>query len=85
MRFTVIAYNIMRIFEEKYKVKNPERMHPSDKKHNESLEKNRILPETKAASLTHYFFILELRAYAHSPLAPYRCNNDRKVGYGHYS
>jgi IS4 transposase len=32
MRFTAMAYNIMRIFEEISKAKNPDRIHPSDKK-----------------------------------------------------
>jgi hypothetical protein len=45
MRFTAMAYNIMRIFEETSKAKNPDRIHPSDKKYNEALKKDRQLPE----------------------------------------
>jgi hypothetical protein len=35
----------MRIFEETSKAKNPDRIHPSDKKYNEALKKDRQLPE----------------------------------------
>jgi hypothetical protein len=39
MSFIAMAYNIMRIFEEISKVKNPDRIHPSGKKYNEALKK----------------------------------------------
>jgi IS4 transposase len=43
MRFTAMAYNIMRIFEEISKAKNPDRIHPSDKKYNEALKKRQSI------------------------------------------
>ena len=39
MRFTAMAYNIMRVFEETSKANKPECIHPSDKKYNEDLAK----------------------------------------------
>ncbi|MGK0440785.1 MAG: hypothetical protein ACJA0N_000580 [Pseudohongiellaceae bacterium] len=61
MRFTAMAYNIMRIFEEESKAKIPERIHPSDKKITNLSKKDRIFPRKKAALLTHYFFMSALR------------------------
>ena len=56
MRFTAMAYNIMRIFEEESKAKNPERIHPSDKKYNESLEKRQNISREKGCFVNPLFF-----------------------------
>ncbi len=39
MRFTSMTYNLMRVFEEVSKTQDPERIHPSDKKYTQALEK----------------------------------------------
>ena len=39
MRLTAMTYNFMRVFEETSKRQSPERIHPSDKKYTEALEK----------------------------------------------
>jgi len=70
MPFTAMAYNIMRIFEEISKAKNPECIQPSDKNTMKLSIKDRRLLEEKGDLLTHYFFMLELRAYANSQFAP---------------
>jgi hypothetical protein len=44
--FYCMAYNIMRIFEEISKAKNPDRIHPSDRNTMKRLIKDRQLPET---------------------------------------
>jgi hypothetical protein len=56
MRFTTMAYNIMRVFEEVSKAKNPERIHPSDKKYNESLEKRQTISREKGSFVNPLFF-----------------------------
>jgi hypothetical protein len=56
MRFTTMAYNIMRVFEEVSKAKNPERIHPSDKKYNESLEKRQAISQEKGSFVNPLFF-----------------------------
>jgi len=56
MRFTAMAYNIMRIFEEESKAKNPERIHPSDKKYNASLEKRQNISREKGGFVNPIFF-----------------------------
>jgi len=47
MRFTAMAYNITRVFEEESKAKNPELIHPSDKKYNKSLDKRQDIAREK--------------------------------------
>ena len=56
MRFTAMAYNIMRIFEEISKAKNPERIHPSDKKYNEALDKREKIAQEKGRFVNPLFF-----------------------------
>ncbi len=56
MRFTAMAYNIMRIFEETSKAKNPERIHPSDKKYNEALDKREKIAQEKGRFVNPLFF-----------------------------
>jgi hypothetical protein len=56
MRFTAMAYNIMRIFEEVSKAKNPERIHPSDKKYNKALEKRQNISREKGCFVNPLFF-----------------------------
>jgi integrase len=56
MRFTVKAYNIMRIFEEISKAKNPDRIHPSDKKYNEALKKRQAIAGEKGGFVNPLFF-----------------------------
>jgi hypothetical protein len=56
MRFTAMAYNIMRIFEEISKAKNPERIHPSDKKYNEALNKRQAIAQEKGGFVNPLFF-----------------------------
>jgi len=56
MRFTAMAYNIMRTFEEISKAQNPERIHPSDKKYNESLDKRQKIAYEKGRFLNPLFF-----------------------------
>ncbi len=56
MRFTTMAYNIMRIFEETSKAKNPECLHPSDKKYNEALKKREQIAQEKDRFVNPLFF-----------------------------
>ena len=56
MRFTAMAYNIMRIFEEISKANNPERIHPSDKKYNASLVKRQNISQEKGSFVNPLFF-----------------------------
>jgi hypothetical protein len=56
MRFTAMAYNIMRIFEEISKANNPERIHPSDKKYNEALDKRQKIAQEKGRFVNPLFF-----------------------------
>ena len=56
MRFTAMAYNIMRVFEEISKAQNPERIHPSDKKYNEALDKRQKIAHEKGRFLNPLFF-----------------------------
>jgi phage I-like protein len=55
MRFTAMAYNIMRIFEEISKAKNPDRIHPSDKKYNEALKKRQAIAGEKGGFVKPLF------------------------------
>jgi hypothetical protein len=59
MRFTTMAYNIMRIFEEVSKIKKPECIHPSDKKYNEYLEKRQNVSREKGCFVSPLFFMIE--------------------------
>lgn len=56
MRFTAMAYNIMRVFEEISKARNPERIHPSDKKYNEALGKRQKIAQEKGRFVNPLFF-----------------------------
>ncbi|VAW48223.1 hypothetical protein MNBD_GAMMA02-1604 [hydrothermal vent metagenome] len=56
MRFTAMAYNIMRIFEETSKAKNPKRIHPSDKKYNAALDKRQKTAQEKGRFVNPLFF-----------------------------
>ena len=56
MRFTAMAYNIMRVFEESSKENNPDCIHPSDKKYNESLDKRQAISQEKGGFVNPLFF-----------------------------
>ena len=56
MRFTAMAYNIMRIFEEISKAKHPECIHPSDKKYDKTLEKRQQIAQGKGGFVNPLFF-----------------------------
>ncbi len=56
MRFTAMAYNIMRVFEETSKATNPESIHPSDKKYNEALDKRENIAQEKGCFVNPLFF-----------------------------
>jgi hypothetical protein len=47
MRFTTMAYNVMRVFEEISKAQNPERIHLSYKKYNDALDKRQAIANEK--------------------------------------
>ena len=46
----------MRIFEDISKAKNPERIHPSDKKYNEALNKRQAIAQEKGGFVNPLFF-----------------------------
>ena len=56
MPFTAVSYNIMRIFEEISKAKNPEYIHPSDKKYDEALDKRQEVARGKGGFVNPLFF-----------------------------
>jgi hypothetical protein len=56
MRFTAMAYNIMRVFEEVSKAQNPELIHPSDKKYNQALDKRQKTAHVKGRFINPVFF-----------------------------
>jgi hypothetical protein len=56
MRFTAMAYNIMRVFEEISKARSPERIHPSDKKHHAALNKRQVIAWEKGGFVNPLFF-----------------------------
>ena len=56
MRFTAMAYNIMRFFEETSKANNPEKIHPSDKKYNKALNKRQEVAREKECFVNPLFF-----------------------------
>lgn len=56
MRFTAIAYNIMRIFEEISKANKPDRIHPSDEKYNKALDKRQNIAREKGFFVNPLFF-----------------------------
>jgi hypothetical protein len=56
MRFTAMAYNVMRVFEEISKAQHPERIHPSDKKYNKALDKRQKTANEKGRFLNPLFF-----------------------------
>ena len=56
MRFTAMAYNIMRVFEETSKAISPKCIHPSDKKYNEALDKRQKIAQEKDRFVNPLFF-----------------------------
>ncbi|MCF6300931.1 MAG: transposase [Proteobacteria bacterium] len=56
MRFTAMAYNIMRVFEETSKANSPECIHPSDKKYDEALDKRQKIAQDKGRFVNPLFF-----------------------------
>jgi len=56
MRFTTMAYNIMRTFEETSKANNPKHIHPSDKKYNKELKKRNKIAQEKGRFVNPLFF-----------------------------
>ncbi len=56
MRFTAMAYNIMRIFEETSKTKSLECIHPSDKKYTKMLDKRQEITQKKGGFVNPLFF-----------------------------
>jgi hypothetical protein len=56
MRFTAMAYNIMRVFEEISKARSPERIHPSDKKYHAALNKRQAIAQKKGGFVNPLFF-----------------------------
>jgi len=56
MRLTAMAYNLMRVLEEVSKIKNPELMHPSDKKYTKALEKRDVSAKKEGGFVNPLFF-----------------------------
>jgi len=56
MRFTAMAYNIMRVFEEMSKIQNPALIHPSDTKYNKALVKRQRIAKEKGGFVNPLFF-----------------------------
>lgn len=56
MRFTSMAYNLMRVFEEVSKTQNPELIHPSDKKYTKALEKREGAAKERGDSINPLHF-----------------------------
>ncbi len=56
IRFTAMAYNIMRIFEETSKTKSLECIHPSDKKYTKMLDKRQQIAQKKGGFVNPLFF-----------------------------
>ena len=56
MRFTAMAYNIMRVFEETSKAQNPDLIHPSDKKYEETLDRRENGAKEKDGFVNPLFF-----------------------------
>ena len=76
MRFTAMAYNIMRVFEETSKAQNPEFIHPSDKKYKEALDRRESSAKEKDGFVNPLFFYARItricsftiRAFQHAIL-----------------
>ncbi|RUM94686.1 MAG: hypothetical protein DSZ28_01920 [Thiothrix sp.] len=56
MHLTAITYNLMRVVEEVSKAQNPDLIHPSDKKHTQSLEKRQQAARKKGRVVNPLFF-----------------------------
>lgn len=56
MRFTAMAYNFMRLFEETSKAKQPDLIHPAVKKYDKELEKRQEKAEKKERFVNPLFF-----------------------------
>lgn len=56
MRLTAMTYNLMRIFEELSKTRNPQLIHPSDKKYTQALEKREQVARKKGCFVNPLFF-----------------------------
>jgi len=56
MRFTSIAYNLMRVFEEVSKIQNPKLIHPSDKKYTKRLEKREVAAKKRGGFVNPLHF-----------------------------
>ena len=56
MRFTAMAYNLLRVFEEVSKTQHPELMHPSDEKYNKALEKRQQAAKKRGCFVNPLFF-----------------------------
>jgi hypothetical protein len=56
MRLTAMSYNLLRVFEEASKKQQPERVHPSDKKYSEALEKRQQLAQKRGCFVNPLFF-----------------------------
>lgn len=57
MRFTSMAYNIMRVFEESSKVQHLEKIHPSEKKYTEALKNRDINAKQQNLSVNPLHFM----------------------------
>ena len=64
MRFIGMAYNFARFFEEKSKAENPELIHPSDKKYNQTLKKRQVASEEKGLFVNPLHFSLRVTRVA---------------------
>ena len=56
MRLTAMSYNFMRVFEEISKIRQPEKIHPSDKKYIKALEKRQQVAKDKNGFVNPLFF-----------------------------
>jgi len=56
MRLTTMAYNLIRVFEEKSKIGGPELVHPSDKKYTAALDKRQEIAKKKGFFINPLLF-----------------------------
>ena len=56
MRLTAMSYNLMRVFEDVSKRQNPDRIHPSDKKYTQALEKRQQAAQKRGCFVNPLFF-----------------------------
>jgi hypothetical protein len=57
MRLTAMTYNLMRVCEEISKTQDPELIHPSDKKYNQSLEKRQERAKNEGGFVNPLLFL----------------------------